>query len=678
MTSMNCLDTALELLHCHDLWPVPIKPGEKAPIGESWGLTRPTEQSIREIFRRFPNAGVGLLLGPEAGIIDIECDGPEGGDSLAKLMGGEIIVTLGWSSARGPHHVYRYDTRLARYGKSIIKLPELPGLEVRIGGNGKQLQSNCPPTIGIDGKPREWNGSQVIADPPEAMFLVLDAAMKQAVVKAPMANHGGNGASTAEKRCEKYLATIDPGVQGQNGSSPMMRAAAVIVRFGITDRNVAFRLLSGYGARCTPPWKSAAHINHKLDDAFKLETRRDFVDLDPPEWDGDGHGFQAGDTTSGTDGPSEEASTAQATDIEVPIPVVEWPDPPENAAFHELAGMIVNLIAPSTEADPVGLLLQLLVGFGNAVGRCAWVEADGCRHHANEFAVIVGETSRARKGTSEKRIRPAWVYADPDWAAKKITHGLSSGEGLIWEIRDPILGTDKKTKQEIEIDPGVEDKRVLVIESEFGNLLRVLARDGNTRSSVLRLAWDSDDLRTMTKNNPARATNPHVSLIGHITQQELLKYLASVEVFNGLGNRHLWACVRRSKPLPFGGSCDQTRLSRLGEMLNSAVKQAQTLGAMKWADSGRKLWESEYGRLTEDRPGLWGAITSRAEAHVIRLALIFTLLDLCVEIEDVHVHAALAVLRSIRRLPVWRIGGGSGRRCNSRRPANHAGGHDPD
>ena len=154
-----------------------IKPGEKAPIGESWGSTRPTEQSIKATFKRFPEAGVGLLLGPEAGIIDIECDGPEGEDSLAKLMGGEIILTLGWSSARGPHHVFRYDARLARYGKSIIKLPELPGLEIRIGGNGKQLQSNCPPTIGTDGKPREWNGNDIMADLPEAVFSFLDAAL---------------------------------------------------------------------------------------------------------------------------------------------------------------------------------------------------------------------------------------------------------------------------------------------------------------------------------------------------------------------------------------------------------------------------------------------------------------------------------------------------------------------
>jgi hypothetical protein len=119
------------------------------------------------------------LLGPEGGIVDIECDGPKGEESLAKLMGGEVVLTLGWSSARGPHHIFRYDPRLARYGKSVVKLPKLPDLEIRVGGDAKQLQSNCPPTVGTDGKPREWNGVWIIADLPEAAFIFLDDALTE-------------------------------------------------------------------------------------------------------------------------------------------------------------------------------------------------------------------------------------------------------------------------------------------------------------------------------------------------------------------------------------------------------------------------------------------------------------------------------------------------------------------
>ncbi len=291
--------------------------------------------------------------------------------------------------------------------------------------------------------------------------------------------------------------------------------------------------------------------------------------------------------------------------IAAPMPIPQWPDPPEDAAFRELSGMIVRLIEPTTEADPAGLLLHLIVGFGNAVGRGTWVEADGHRHHANEFVCCVGDTSRARKGTSWHRIRPVLACADCDWADQKITGGLSSGEGLIWEIRDEILGPDGKSGQPVVIDPGVSDKRLLVVESEFGNVLRVLSREGNTLSSVLRLGWDGDNLRTMVKNSPSRAKDPHLSLIGHITQQELTKYLSAVEVFNGMGNRILWGIVHRSKRLPFGGSCDQAELVTLGNVLGAAIAKAKSLGPISWSPCGRKLWEAEYSHLTADRPGLW-------------------------------------------------------------------------
>ena len=193
------------------------------------------------------------------------------------------------------------------------------------------------------------------------------------------------------------------------------------------------------------------------------------------------------------------------------------------------------------------------------------------------------------------------------------------------------------------VDHGVDDKRVLIVESEQGNVLQVLAREGNTLSGVLRLAWDGDNRRTMTKNNPARASNPHVSLIGHVTAEELGSYLKSVEIFNGLGNRILWVCVRRSKRLPFGGSVDGEQVQALGARLAVALAHARGVGLMKWTNPGRVRWESEYDNLTESRPGLWGAITSQAEVHVLRLAMIYAVLEESSEIADTHIQSALAL-----------------------------------
>jgi hypothetical protein len=349
-------------------------------------------------------------------------------------------------------------------------------------------------------------------------------------------------------------------------------------------------------------------------------------------------------------------------DDSVSLDVRPWPDPPGDVAFHGLAGEVARLIEPNSEADLVGVLLHFLIGFGNAVGRGTWVVADGHSHFLSEFIVTVGDTSRARKGTAWRRVRPILAHADVRWADNKITGGLSSGEGLIWEIRDPIYGVNKNTGETIVTDPGVDDKRLMVVEQEFGNVLRVLAREANTLSGVLRLGWDGDNLRTMTKNSPARASNPHVSLIGHVTAEELTRYLSHVEIFNGLGNRILWVCVRRSKSLAFGGSVDPQAVCGLGNRLALALDNARQKGVMDWTPSGKTLWESSYDVLTESRPGLWGAITSRAEAHVLRLGLIFVALDRADKIADTHVLAALELWRFCDRSAAYLFGGSVGDR----------------
>jgi hypothetical protein len=173
---LDPLDTALALLE-RGLWPVAIHPRQKRPIGEGWGLARPTEAGLRTTYRDHPGAGVGVVLGPAARVSDIDVDGPEGERSLAALLGGERVETLGWSSARGPHSLFRHDPRLARFGKSIVKRPDLPGLEIRLGAGAKQIQSVCPPTPGTDGRPRRWNDIDEIARLPESALRRLEAVL---------------------------------------------------------------------------------------------------------------------------------------------------------------------------------------------------------------------------------------------------------------------------------------------------------------------------------------------------------------------------------------------------------------------------------------------------------------------------------------------------------------------
>jgi hypothetical protein len=283
----------------------------------------------------------------------------------------------------------------------------------------------------------------------------------------------------------------------------------------------------------------------------------------------------------------------------------KWPSPPNVAAYYGLAGEIVSAIEPHTEADPVAILVQLLVSFGNAVGRGPHFLAEADEHHANLFAVLVGETAKGRKGTSWSQARRVVVMAEENWF-ECIASGLSSGEGLIWRVRDQIERREAKKEkgqtvvyEDVIIDQGVTDKRCLVFEGEFASALRVLSREGNTLSAVLRHAWDSGHLSSLTKNSPAKATGAHISIVGHVTKDELLRYLSNTEAANGFANRFLWVCVRRSKLLPEGGALREKDLFPLAQKVREALHFARNVGEVWRDEEAREIWRQVYRALSE-------------------------------------------------------------------------------
>jgi hypothetical protein len=184
-----------------------------------------------------------------------------------------------------------------------------------------------------------------------------------------------------------------------------------------------------------------------------------------------------------------------------------WPAPPDDAAYHGLAGDIVRELLPHTEADPMALLVTLLACVGNAIGTGPHYRVSGARHELRIFPVLVGATASGRKGTALDTLGPVFEAALPEWWARR-TKGLVSGEGLIYHVRDEVSERRAVKSRGVTIsfedmvsDAGVSDKRLLVIEKEFGGLLKVLARENNTLSAVIRDAWDGGHLATLAKHS---------------------------------------------------------------------------------------------------------------------------------------------------------------------------------
>jgi Protein of unknown function (DUF3987) len=319
----------------------------------------------------------------------------------------------------------------------------------------------------------------------------------------------------------------------------------------------------------------------------------------------------------------------------------ECPAPLGGAAYHGLAGKFVERVLPESEADPVAMLLQFLVAFGNLVGRRPHAIAGGARHALNLYVASVGQTSKSRKGTSWAHVQRLFGFLDEEWTRDHLIKSVSTGEGLIWRVRDPIFKSVKGETQVV--DDGIVDKRLCLVATELGEILTVMSREGNTLSAVLRNAWDDGNLSTVTKNSPARATDALISIIGHVTRDEVRKLLSVTESANGFGNRFLWLLVKRSKCLPEGG--DLPPLADIVTELHKAIEFARNTDKIVRTALARELWEQVYPALSEGKLGLVGALTARAEAQVLRLSCVYALLNCSPVVDVAHLRAALELWR---------------------------------
>ena len=149
-------------------------------------------------------------------------------------------------------------------------------------------------------------------------------------------------------------------------------------------------------------------------------------------------------------------------------------------------------------------------------------------------------------------------------------------------------------------------------------------------------------MHVLTRREPLKASGVHASILGHITAEELARYLTEVDVFNGFANRFLWTLVKRSKLLPRSVAPDMTDLR---QRLAMTTQKAQTIGEMSYSPSAGALWDNIYDDLVAEKRGLWDAVTSRGEAQTLRLSMVYALLDGSSTIEVPHLRAALALWR---------------------------------
>lgn len=306
----------------------------------------------------------------------------------------------------------------------------------------------------------------------------------------------------------------------------------------------------------------------------------------------------------------------------------------DQAAYHGPIGAMVSEVAPHTEADPAAVLVSLLSLAGAMMGDGPHVMIGASKHPPRIWPLIMGRTGSGRKGESWAVAESVLISADPSFATERLTSGLSTGEGLIAMFADAKDDEGNVT--------ALRDRRLLVVEAEFGRVLTAARREGNTLSTVLRGLWDHGRAGVMTRGSPVHCQGAHLAIVAHITPHELIARLSGTDVSGGLLNRFLPVLVQRPRLLP---SPPAAGLESWGPGFDILTMKARAASRQLRRDAeAEEMWAGAYAAMAEDEEdGPLGEVLARGPAYAMRLALAYALLDEARHIGAEHLRAGLAV-----------------------------------
>ena len=345
--------------------------------------------------------------------------------------------------------------------------------------------------------------------------------------------------------------------------------------------------------------------------------------------------------------------TSGITPILDDIDTVKQPPRIDKQAFEIVNGQgarpsliadFVQLACLNSEASPEAVALNTIVYFSALIGRekivYRWADTF---IDARPSVLLVGK-SGSNKGISEHFVNKAFIEAQQrmrhkiDFQPLDIrSGGLNSGEGLIQSLRD---------ETEPGAGDGVNDKRALIVEPEFSKVLAVSNREGATLSGTLRNFHDGLDQRNTTKANPSKCTNPHLVMMAHITQQELLNQLKATDLANGFMNRFMVCNVVQDKDVPNPTPAPKEAFNAVVQQLVEVMEFVNQGQTMTESECFKAKFESIYSTLRHPKGTLpKQQLLARSPKYTRMLAMIFALMEKQTVITNEHLNAALVYIR---------------------------------
>ncbi|OJW19513.1 MAG: hypothetical protein BGO49_09350 [Planctomycetales bacterium 71-10] len=695
----------------------------KRPIGKAWGAGCQIKSAIKRKFDDHPDAGVGLCLGPGKvppgwWLIDFEVDGPEGEESFLRLMGGEVVHTMGWTSTRGPHRLLQVRKGFlellqaagAVEGKGssagVFHLPDFPGLEIRVGGwkedgSLKQLQSACPPTLGTDGRPREW----VVAEVPDATIAILEAIVERSAIRAestpapaPIATPGPvpvQEPAPSDGWLIRVTAPGDPALRREKYVRDAVAAELAILagtaegRRNIQLNTSAMKLGQFVAAGVLPESEAVAGLldacraNQYGDGPAALATIRSGMQKglgEPRDLSGVGVRPSPSTRPTPTQVAAPEPTPAAEADEWPPLRIGESPDV-EPFPLDVLPGPARRLVEAAAESIgcPVDFVAAGVLGAASAaIGRSAELEIKpGYRESAALFIASVGGPSSGKTPALNAAFKPVrgiaarlneqWKQKCEEWKRSKDDEGRGEKP-----IPERVLTTDP-TREALAPILQANPRGITIAAGELTKF--VLGMDqyksgkGADRPFYLD-AWSGvavDVDRAKNSLEPIVVPHPFITVAGGLTPDMTSSLAESKGRDDGFMARFLFAYPDRvSRPyhedgIPVGVSEDWRRLveslwartmipTDFGPRPHLAV--LATDARRPWADAcNAHRLEMQAFDFPRSLEGAWGKL----EQYAGRLALVLHLMHDAAPLQGV-VHPVRPVEAATIAM-AWRLVG---------------------
>lgn len=158
----------------------------KHPVMGGWQKVATTDEATIEGWFEDEYTNVGVALGRESGIVDIEWDDEEG-KATAIEYGVVAVETPTYISSRSEHRIFKFSDALPE--QAVLKFK---GLEIRIGGGGRGSQSVFPPSKHASGVKYRWKEGFSpedipVAEIPARLMEAINAGSRKSLTPAPRA-----------------------------------------------------------------------------------------------------------------------------------------------------------------------------------------------------------------------------------------------------------------------------------------------------------------------------------------------------------------------------------------------------------------------------------------------------------------------------------------------------------